>query len=1074
MFHDESSYPDEITSNESFTTGEGEIEPILTDNFAEETISEIKDSQIPENEHLILSHQVRHQVALPPNYPYIPISQHAPPSEPARTYPFELDPFQKVAIASIERSESILVSAHTSAGKTVIAEYAIAKSLRDRQRVIYTSPIKALSNQKFRELEAAFGDVGLITGDTTINPNAISWVIFDEIHYMRDKVRGVVWEETIILLPHQIHFIFLSATIPNAMEFAEWICKIHAQPCHVVYTDFRPTPLQHYIYPCGGEGIYQVVDELGIFKESSFLQATRLLVPESIMEYNKKADDKLRYGPSDIIKIVSMIMQRDYLPVIIFSFGKRECGNLAHQLKDIDVCTEKEKPLVQTVINNALQIINPDDRQLAQIEDMLPLLIRGIAVHHSGLLPILKEIVELLFQEGLIKVLFATETFSMGLNMPARTVVFSDVKKFDGQNLRYISAGEYIQMSGRAGRRSIDNKGIVILMAKQRMEPSVIKSMIFGESDYLQSAFHLKYHMILNMTRVEGLSPESILKKSFYQFQNSLNLPRLEEEKKYDSLIIPNQKLVAEYYDSRQLLDAYFREMQSIINHPFHILPFLKPGRLVRIKHANMDFGWGMVVRYGIKNVGLILLSLIIDNNIIKFNIKEKTSTQENKINNQINNQINIEPLAPDDYFVDVLIYCDSNSIVAKTADGITTGVRPCYDDTGEAMVVPVELSAIQSLSAIRIFSPKSFTFPQVRQTVYDSIQNLIEKFPNGLIPLDPIEDMAIKDESFLKLIRKIEILEDKTFFNPLHNNPYLPVLYNRYAKKVSLRNRIKQLKKKIKISQSILHLDELKYRKRVLHRIGYLTEDDIITLKGRVACEINVGDELVLTEMLLNGVFNDLSVEMTAALLSCFVFERKDNKQQNRLKEEFTVVFRRLQEIARNIAAISIECKLQIIEEEYLDSFCPDLMEVVYAWCQGQSFADVMKLADTYYEGQIIRILRNLDELLRALISANKIIGNLELENQIENEVKAAICELHDVDILEFELPPIKAKKRDKIFEAKLLTINCSSSKRSKQCMEQNQIYCPNTEFLLMALPFVTTPVQTNPNPGATQLQQQ
>ncbi|RHZ55360.1 hypothetical protein Glove_416g4 [Diversispora epigaea] len=318
MSHDESSYQDEITSNESFTTGDGEIEPILTDNFAEETISEIKDSQIPENEHLILSHQVRHQVALPPNYPYIPISQHAPPSEPARTYPFELDPFQKVAIASIERSESILVSAHTSAGKTVVAEYAIAKSLRDRQRVIYTSPIKALSNQKFRELEAAFGDVGLITGDTTINPNAsclvmtteilltmlyrgndiilreVSWVIFDEIHYMRDKVRGVVWEETIILLPHQIHFIFLSATIPNAMEFAEWICKIHAQPCHVVYTDFRPTPLQHYIYPCGGEGIYQVVDELGIFKESSFLQATRLLVPESIMEYNKKADDKLR------------------------------------------------------------------------------------------------------------------------------------------------------------------------------------------------------------------------------------------------------------------------------------------------------------------------------------------------------------------------------------------------------------------------------------------------------------------------------------------------------------------------------------------------------------------------------------------------------------------------------------------------------------------------------------------------------------------------------------------------------------------------------------------------------------
>ncbi|CAG8782869.1 11035_t:CDS:2, partial [Racocetra fulgida] len=248
-------------------------------------------------------------VALPPNYPYTPISQHVYLMEPAKEYQFELDPFQKAAIASIERSESVLVSAHTSAGKTAVAEYAIALALKNKQRVIYTSPIKALSNQKYRELESAFSDVGLLTGDVTINPNAsclvmtteillamlyrgndvimreVSWVVFDEIHYMRDKVRGVVWEEVLILLPHQVHFVFLSATIPNAMEFAEWICKIHAQPCHVVYTDFRPTPLQHYIYPCGGDGIYMVVDENGVFKEDNFLQATQSLLPDQDIEY---------------------------------------------------------------------------------------------------------------------------------------------------------------------------------------------------------------------------------------------------------------------------------------------------------------------------------------------------------------------------------------------------------------------------------------------------------------------------------------------------------------------------------------------------------------------------------------------------------------------------------------------------------------------------------------------------------------------------------------------------------------------------------------------------------------------
>lgn len=243
-----------------------------------------------------LSHQVRHQVALPPDYNYIPISEHRPPAEPARIYKFSLDPFQATSIASIERNESVLVSAHTSAGKTVVAEYAIAQSLLAKQRVIYTSPIKALSNQKYRELLAEFGDVGLMTGDVTINPDAsclvmtteilrsmlyrgsevmreVAWVIFDEIHYMRDAERGVVWEETIILLPDKVRYVFLSATIPNAMQFAEWICKIHEQPCHVVYTDFRPTPLQHYLFPAGGDGIHLVVDEKGIFREENFQKA---------------------------------------------------------------------------------------------------------------------------------------------------------------------------------------------------------------------------------------------------------------------------------------------------------------------------------------------------------------------------------------------------------------------------------------------------------------------------------------------------------------------------------------------------------------------------------------------------------------------------------------------------------------------------------------------------------------------------------------------------------------------------------------------------------------------------------
>ena len=505
---------------------EAEHEPVVTDTFETEQSREVAASAglqaTKDSGAVVLSHQVRHQVALPPDYPYLPISEHKPPETPARTWPFTLDPFQQVSIASIERGESVLVSAHTSAGKTVVAEYAIAQCLQNNQRVIYTSPIKALSNQKYREFMAEFSDVGLMTGDVTINPTAtclvmtteilrsmlyrgseimreVGWVVFDEIHYLRDKTRGVVWEETIILLPDKVRYVFLSATIPNAMQFAEWITKTHGQPCHVVYTDFRPTPLQHYFFPAGADGIHLIVDEKGIFREDNFQKAMSSIAdkegddPADAMAKRKgRGRDKRmnkggQKGPSDIYKIVRMIMMKNYNPVIVFSFSKRECENLALQMSSMTFNDDSEKAMVTKVFQSALEMLSEEDKKLPQIEHILPLLRRGIGIHHSGLLPILKEAIEILFQEGLIKVLFATETFSIGLNMPAKTVVFTNVRKFDGVSQRWLSSSEFIQMSGRAGRRGLDDRGIVIMMINEQMEPGVAKEIVRGEQDKLNS-----------------------------------------------------------------------------------------------------------------------------------------------------------------------------------------------------------------------------------------------------------------------------------------------------------------------------------------------------------------------------------------------------------------------------------------------------------------------------------------------------------------------------------------------------------------------------------------------------------
>ncbi|RCH89725.1 ATP-dependent RNA helicase mtr4, partial [Rhizopus stolonifer] len=972
-----------------------ESAPLVADSFEQETSRQVANiaglqaqAAAEEGEKLVLSHAVRHQVAVPPNYPYVPISQHKAPADPAREYPFTLDPFQRVAVSSIERNESVLVAAHTSAGKTVVAEYAIAQCLKNKQRVIYTSPIKALSNQKYREFTEEFGDVGLMTGDVTINPQAsclvmtteilrsmlyrgseiireVAWVVYDEIHYMRDSERGVVWEESIILLPDAVRYVFLSATIPNAMEFAEWICKIHEQPCHIVYTDFRPTPLQHYLFPAGGDGIHLVVDEKSRFREDNFQRAIAALNdgkgddPSSGQSRGKKRGQTNKGGrndgPSDIYRIIKMVMMKNYHPVIVFSFSKKECEANALQMSKLDFNDESERDMVSQVFTNAISSLNEDDRQLSQIQQLLPLLRRGIGVHHGGLLPIMKETIEVLFQEGLLKVLFATETFSIGLNMPAKTVVFTSVRKFDGKGLRWVSSGEYIQMSGRAGRRGLDERGVVIMMIDEKMEPAVAKGMVKGESDRMNSAFHLSYNMILNLLRVEGVSPEYMLEKCFFTFQNDANIPQYEKEmslleQERKAIVIDREEDIASYYEIRKQIETYTQDVRDVMNHPTYALPFLQPGRLARIKYNDLDFGWGVVITYS--------------------KVKSKSKKEE-------------EP----EYILDVLLYCSNDSSASKDAAGHTVGIKPApKDNQGTLMAIPVSLNAIECMSHIRLNLPKNLRNKDSLTAIYKSILEIKKRFPDNIPLLDPVTNMGIKDPSFKKLVAKIVVLEETLKNHPLSQSEELPALYDRYMEKINVINKIKALKRKVTDAQSIVQLEELKNRKRVMRRLGFTTSADVVEMKGRVACEISTGDELLLTEMIFQGVFNDLSVDQAVALLSCFVFDEKVDVKA-KLQEELSAPLRLMQETARRIAKVSNECKMNLEEQAYLEKFKPELMDVVFAWCQGAKFHQICKMTDVY-EGSLIRIFRRLEELLRQMCAAAKSIGNSELENKFSEGI--------------------------------------------------------------------------------------
>ncbi|TKS84321.1 Superkiller viralicidic activity 2-like 2 [Collichthys lucidus] len=872
------------------------------------------------------------------------------------------------------------------------AKVCIALALREKQRVIFTSPIKALSNQKYREMYEEFQDVGLMTGDVTINPTAsclvmtteilrsmlyrgseimreVAWVVFDEIHYMRDAERGVVWEETIILLPDNVHYVFLSATIPNAKQFAEWICHLHKQPCHVVYTDYRPTPLQHYIFPAGGDGLHLVVDE----------------------------------------NIVKMIMERNFQPVIIFSFSKKECEAYALQVAKLDFNRDDEKRLVEEVFNNAVDCLSDEDKKLPQVEHVLPLLKRGIGIHHGGLLPILKETIEILFSEGLLKALFATETFAMGINMPARTVLFTSARKFDGKNHRFITSGEYIQMSGRAGRRGMDDRGIVIFMVDEKMSPAVGKQLLKGSADPLNSAFHLTYNMVLNLLRVEEINPEYMLEKSFYQFQHYRALPGVVEkikkyEEQYHSIEIPNEESVVTYFKIRQQLAKLGKEIQEFVHKPKYCLPFLQPGRLVKVKNDDVDFGWGVVVNFCKKS-----------------NVKVS---------------IDSEPL----YVVEVLVHCSKDSV----KDAATEAAKPAAPgETGEMQVVPVMLHLLTSISSVRLYIPKDLRPFDNRQLMLKSIQEVQKRFPDGVPLLDPIDDMGIKDPALKKVIQKVEAFEHRMYSHSLHSDPNLESVYSLCEKKAlehegsvhaihlksiqldsdlicgvkkakcdGCRNNligfywrgekanqtmfdnlhkhlhpsviaadVRTAKRELKKARTVLQMDKLKCRKRVLRRLGFASPSDVIEMKGRVACEISSGDELLLTEMIFNGLFNDLTVEQATALLSCFVFQ-ENASEMPKLTEQLAAPLRQMQECAKRIAKVSADAKLDVDEETYLNQFKPHLMDVVYAWANGATFAQICKMTDVF-EGSIIRCMRRLEEVLRQMCSAAKAIGNTELENK-------------------------------------------------------------------------------------------
>lgn len=461
--------------------------------------------------------------------------------------PFALDPFQREAIEKLEQSRGVLVAAPTSSGKTLVAEYPMWRCLlapgelrRPHARVIYTSPLKALSNQKFHDLSQRFGaaNIGLVTGEHTINDGAavvvmtteilrnvlydeparldrVSDVVLDEVHYIDDHPRGTVWEEIIIEAPRHVRLIGLSATISNVEEVAAWMGGLRGHIGTVVRTE-RPVPLEMWLSI--SNHLEPLFDVRGRVARRTLEMAQNDSMHEARFRYMRRAPD------NDLFHVIDELRGRAMLPAIYFIFSRRGCAEALGRcaVHGLDLTDAREKEAIDVRYGQMMERIEDgDERRVFRQAIDVHTLRNGVAMHHAGMLPSAKEAVERLFIEGLIKVVFATETLSLGLNMPARACVVSSFTKFDGTGFHSLTAGELTQLMGRAGRRGIDPVGHGVILKEADVDVRDIYDAAIGGEMSVDSKFAPTYTMVLSLLRTRSVErAEELLDKSFGQYQN--------------------------------------------------------------------------------------------------------------------------------------------------------------------------------------------------------------------------------------------------------------------------------------------------------------------------------------------------------------------------------------------------------------------------------------------------------------------------------------------------------------------------------------------------------------------------
>ncbi len=844
-------------------------------------------------------------------------------------FPFELDQFQKEAIASLNADRSVVVCAPTGSGKTLIGEYAIYRALSRGKRVFYTTPLKALSNQKLRDFREKFGfdQVGLLTGDASIHRDApilvmtteifrnmlygtpigqigisltdVEAVVLDECHYMNDRQRGTVWEESIIYCPRAVQLVALSATVANSDQLTSWLNHVHG-PTDLIYSDFRPVPLEFNF--CNPKGLFPLLNE-----------TNTKINPRLVKKAKKGYWEKGKAGrpePPGIIYTLSQLQERDMLPAIYFIFSRRGCDKAVEEVGDLWLVNNDESQILRQQIDEFLRK-NPDAGRAGQVAPLY----RGIAAHHAGILPAWKGFVEELFQQGLIKVVFATETLAAGINMPARTTVISTLSKRTDNGHRLLNASEFLQMAGRAGRRGMDLQGYVVTLQTPFEGAKEASYLATSKADPLVSQFTPSYGMVLNLLQTHTIEKaRELIERSFGQYMSNLHLqPDFEELAQVQGELSQIQSQLAAVDENELMVYEKLRQRLKVERQIFKTLQ----------EQAQEDRQAQLAM----------MLDFAISGTMLSLNDRNAMSPLPITVV-LVDKAVSVGETS---YFV--CLGQNNRWYVATSAD-----ILDMYAEMPR-VEVPAELIPPSELSLKR---GQSIRGDESTIAIAQSIPNP-EEFNH--LPTEVREQLS-----------RLTAVQEQLENHPIYKSGNIAKIFKNRARCVELEAEIEHLQEQVSL-QSQRYWEEFLCLIEILQSFECL--DNLVPTKlGQIAAAIRGENELWLGLVLSSGELDNIGPHNLAAVIAALVTEspRPDTKVDFNLSPEADAAWLTLQPIRR--AVLKVQYRHGVALPVGLETRFIGLISLVEQWALGVEWK-VLCEKTTLDEGDVVRILRRTLDLL-------------------------------------------------------------------------------------------------------------